>query len=105
LIAEQLVLKFAANDAEVGLEQVVDGEAGVGVQLLGNSLLVGLGELIALCQRSEVGAGGKGFDLFEEGLEAACRLGQLVVIDGDGGVGGQREGVGEVIAVSMSVSK
>ena len=90
--------EWPADDAEVGFEEVVDGQAGVGVKFFGDGLPLGVGELGALEERGHVVAEGVFLDFSEEGLEGGRLVGELVVVPGGGGVGGQREGVSLVDA-------
>ena len=92
------LFEFAAVDAEIGAEQVVDWQADVVVQLFGDGLLFIRGDVGTESESVGVGAHGEVFDLFQEGLEGGRLLGKLFVIPGCGGVGGQGEHVGKVDA-------
>ena len=92
------LLEFAAGHAQVGLEQIGDRQARVLMQLFGDRLLFGVGQIGTQRQRVSVGTDGEVLDLFEEGLECGRLLRQFLVIPGGGGVGGQGELVRQIDA-------
>ena len=94
----ELFGEFAAGDAEVSAEEVVDGKAGVAVEFFGYGLTLSVGKFAALKEGGHVVAQRVFLHFFEEGLEGWGLGGKLVVIPGRRGEGRKGEGVGLIHA-------
>ena len=98
LLGQKLLLERAIFDAQVGLQQIGNGQAGVGRELLRYPLTIGVGKFVALHQRDGVIASRKGFDLGEEALQVGGAIGDAIVIPGGRRIRRQRDDVGQIDA-------
>ena len=87
-VAEEFLAEAGGRDAELCLLEVLDAEAGEVGELLGDGVELGGRELVALRERLGVGAAGELAGLLD-GLGHSAGVLALVVLDGDGGVGGK----------------
>ena len=99
LVVQQLLAEDVGVNPQVVVHDDVGGKAGEAGKFGGDFFAPGVGQGIALLQGGGVFAFGKGAAFGERGVEVALQIGrEFVVKMSGGGVGGQVERIGNVVA-------